>query len=508
MSTTSIDQILQIAPSARKAESPPNGPEADRGRFQEQLQRATPTTEKKPTEPTTTEQSPENLDTETTVQADSEQETSLENGEPQLDTSEVEATVEPATEVIAELLSSDEISLSTDAVLASEETDLIESESDLNIETAVEATTEVQQVVQPSIQLDQHAENLAETVEEHVVTEPVSQQSTSSEEKQEEAPAPTTEELIDTAGASQSLSSALRGNAPQETAVTDTDQPQTENLPTVKAVTQTNGNNESSLNQQFSDEDNSQHSQEHSSQTSELSEELKAETKDVSHAQSSSELLNKLEKITPDTSTVVNEAETTVAPNTPAPEVHTTPHQESSVVDRPAGLTTNDVVAGTEVESQSDNNAIPTADRARFVQRVAGAIRSAKDQDGLIQLKLSPPELGSLRIEITVKQGALTAQLETETSAARNVILDNLPALRERLAEQEIRIEKFDVDVRDEGGQQQEFTGTEERRSNQTASRKNASTSTNQTTHQEEVSPSLTTNIPSNEVVDGLDVMI
>jgi flagellar hook-length control protein FliK len=87
-------------------------------------------------------------------------------------------------------------------------------------------------------------------------------------------------------------------------------------------------------------------------------------------------------------------------------------------------------------------------DRARFVGRVEGAMRAAQQRDGRIQVRLSPPELGSLRIELTIQQGTLAARLEAETPAARNLLLDNLPALRERLAQQDIRIERFDVDLR------------------------------------------------------------
>lgn len=96
----------------------------------------------------------------------------------------------------------------------------------------------------------------------------------------------------------------------------------------------------------------------------------------------------------------------------------------------------------------------PTIDRARFVQRIGGAIRAAQQRDGQIQLRLSPPELGTLKIQLSVNEGAITANLETETAAARNVLLDNLPALRERLADQGISIEKFDVDVGRDGQQQ------------------------------------------------------
>ena len=65
----------------------------------------------------------------------------------------------------------------------------------------------------------------------------------------------------------------------------------------------------------------------------------------------------------------------------------------------------------------------------------------------MVRLRLSPPELGSLRLEVSVRDGAMTARLEVENQSARQLLLDSLPALRERLAQQDIRIERFSVDV-------------------------------------------------------------
>jgi flagellar hook-length control protein FliK len=96
-------------------------------------------------------------------------------------------------------------------------------------------------------------------------------------------------------------------------------------------------------------------------------------------------------------------------------------------------------------------NDLPRVDPARFIGRVSKAFHTAQDRGGTLQLRLAPPELGSLRLELTVKEGVMTAALETETTAARRMLLDHLPALRERLAEQNIRVERFDVDVRREG---------------------------------------------------------
>ncbi len=55
-----------------------------------------------------------------------------------------------------------------------------------------------------------------------------------------------------------------------------------------------------------------------------------------------------------------------------------------------------------------------------------------------------------MRMEVSFRDGAMSARLEAETPAARAALLDNLPALRERLAEQNVRIERFDVELQDQ----------------------------------------------------------
>ncbi len=98
------------------------------------------------------------------------------------------------------------------------------------------------------------------------------------------------------------------------------------------------------------------------------------------------------------------------------------------------------------------------ADRVRFVQRVARAFEAANDRGGHVRLRLHPPELGSLRVELTIRNGVMNARVEAETSAAQSLLLENLPALRERLAEHDIKVQRFDVDLfnRGAGGSPQE----------------------------------------------------
>ena len=129
------------------------------------------------------------------------------------------------------------------------------------------------------------------------------------------------------------------------------------------------------------------------------------------------------------------------------------PRLEQSAAKASAGMSHRN---GDETGSQ--------VDRVRFVQRVQQAFSALGDRGGAVRLKLSPPELGSVRMEITVNKGVMNARLEAETKETKNLLLENLPALRDRLAQQNIKIQKFDVDLRDpsSGGMPQHTPGQAE----------------------------------------------
>lgn len=102
-----------------------------------------------------------------------------------------------------------------------------------------------------------------------------------------------------------------------------------------------------------------------------------------------------------------------------------------------AGVSSSDAMSGPALSDGS---------RMRLVQRVARAFQSAaSNDDGSVQLRLSPPELGSLRIEIKMNDGQMSAKLDAETPAARDTLLESLPELRDRLQQQDIKVVRFDV---------------------------------------------------------------
>jgi flagellar hook-length control protein FliK len=113
-----------------------------------------------------------------------------------------------------------------------------------------------------------------------------------------------------------------------------------------------------------------------------------------------------------------------------------------------AGASQAQSSAGSQAAGQSggaDNTS--GVDRVRFVQRVANAFQTIGNGDGTLRLRLSPPDLGSLKLEVSMQNGVMSARLEAETPQARDLLVDSLPALRERLNEQNIKVDKFDVDL-------------------------------------------------------------
>lgn len=162
------------------------------------------------------------------------------------------------------------------------------------------------------------------------------------------------------------------------------------------------------------------------------------------------------------------------APTLVAPPVTVPPPQQQAAPATSNTGTTSSKTDGTGGVTNSPTNRLPQRaiattrpsgpvgssqiDTVKFIQRIARAMQTAREAGGEIRLRLSPPELGSMKMEVKVQDGTLVAKVETETAQAQSTLVDNLPALKERLAEQGVRIERFDVDVSRDGSGQSGFT--------------------------------------------------
>jgi flagellar hook-length control protein FliK len=117
-----------------------------------------------------------------------------------------------------------------------------------------------------------------------------------------------------------------------------------------------------------------------------------------------------------------------------------------------SSATAKGAVGAQSTAPSTSGSATGEVDRVRFLQRVSSAFQAADEQGGQIKLRLSPPDLGSMRLELTVRDGVMTAHVQTETDAARTLLLDHLPQLRDRLADHNIKIDQFDVELMNQSG--------------------------------------------------------
>jgi len=86
-------------------------------------------------------------------------------------------------------------------------------------------------------------------------------------------------------------------------------------------------------------------------------------------------------------------------------------------------------------------------DAERNLQRISDAMRhSVRQGVRTAHIRLSPPDLGGLRMEVAVKAGVVTAHLEADTAQARDLLMGGLSQLRQHLEEQGLRIGEFTVD--------------------------------------------------------------
>lgn len=67
--------------------------------------------------------------------------------------------------------------------------------------------------------------------------------------------------------------------------------------------------------------------------------------------------------------------------------------------------------------------------------------------DRVIRLRLKPPELGAVKIEMDIKDNVLRLEMIAENSSVKELLLSNVHELRNALAEQGIKIEGLDVQV-------------------------------------------------------------
>jgi len=68
-----------------------------------------------------------------------------------------------------------------------------------------------------------------------------------------------------------------------------------------------------------------------------------------------------------------------------------------------------------------------------------------KNGEGSVMLRLNPPILGRVNVNISMEEGGLNATFKTEQAFTRDMLQQNMHVLREALAEQGIRVTSVSV---------------------------------------------------------------
>lgn len=121
---------------------------------------------------------------------------------------------------------------------------------------------------------------------------------------------------------------------------------------------------------------------------------------------------------------------------------------------------TNTTITGSSNTSQSQasgsrgetvrgatGSTISAYQETKLVQRVLRGLEQLGDGGGQVRLRLHPPELGTLQLTLRMEGGQMQARMEVENSLAKDALLNNVQTLKDRLSEQGMQIESFEVSV-------------------------------------------------------------
>lgn len=120
----------------------------------------------------------------------------------------------------------------------------------------------------------------------------------------------------------------------------------------------------------------------------------------------------------------------------------------------------------------------PTAQVAQMVEQVATAVNKAAGNGQVLRIRLNPPELGVLQVEVVQNENGLSARLETESAHTQRLIKESIAALKESLQLQGHSIERIDVQL------QQRSAGDDQQRQQTESQHSHENRDDNRNSHQ------------------------
>ena len=150
------------------------------------------------------------------------------------------------------------------------------------------------------------------------------------------------------------------------------------------------------------------------------------------------------------------EAENTVKVITSETSENTSGHTHSDLSHNQAetnqqfltNVTNNFVLQNEALNAQDGMNPYLSFEAREIMQQILDYIKvSVKPDMTSLQMQLNPEELGTLQIEVSNKNGMLTAQFQTQDESVKTIIESQLIQLKESLNEQGIKVQAVEVTV-------------------------------------------------------------
>jgi flagellar hook-length control protein FliK len=102
-----------------------------------------------------------------------------------------------------------------------------------------------------------------------------------------------------------------------------------------------------------------------------------------------------------------------------------------------------------EVRHAEAQERVSRADQERLISRIAQAVTQAQHGErSTVRLRLYPPELGTVRVEVSSVRGSVTVRIETSTPEAQGALNANLAGLRAQLADSGVDARGIEVQYR------------------------------------------------------------
>lgn len=115
-----------------------------------------------------------------------------------------------------------------------------------------------------------------------------------------------------------------------------------------------------------------------------------------------------------------------------------------SSVQRTDAATPPKAPGGTKAEGAADGSP-RTADRAILIQRISKAFQRLSVDGGQLRIRLHPEHLGSVQLQMTIQGRDVSARIIAESDAARAVLTEHLPELRQRLMDSGLQVQNLEI---------------------------------------------------------------